>query len=56
MGMSWQNDYGCRTAFHGVGLRGGGFMVASYVGVPLASWGRAGAMRPAARKELSSIS
>ena len=40
VGMSWQNDYGLPDCVSmGVAYAAAGFMVANFVGVPLANWG-----------------
>ena len=55
VGMSWQNDYGLPDCVSmGLAYAAAGFMVANFVGVPLANWGLRKGYATYGTKELSS--
>ncbi len=54
VGMSWQNDYGLPDCISmGLAYAAAGFMVANFVGVPLANWGLRKGYATYGKKELS---
>lgn len=55
VGMAWQNDYGLPDCVSmGLAYAAAGFMVANFVGVPLANWGLRKGYATYGTKELSS--